>query len=361
MDAIVEQVAAGAEPEQILEQTLSLPRGELETLVGQLGRLKRENAARLLTQLLDKTSDKKLQKLIRKAIFQLKTQGISVGEPDRKGESVLRKTETIRESRALLSSYDPDQTRAMVMAFELKKNEFLFSQAIIHFSKGLLDLKSASMGRSDLDALMEEYISRVPHPVMIASIAPPYAGYLLEEAAAVSGNQSDDARSLSGLLYGFKGDVRKPSDIYHLSVPSDVVSAPIDLILYEEVFGAFSFTWGNMEEDRKRLAKAVNPSLVLPQHMIEERKEAFLTELAEDERIIFTLPSLKRMLEDMAYLFYNLKRFDRFKGLIETTADPQSMKRVIRYFLKRTLDELDKKEQEQKSDLLVDPRSLIRK
>ena len=61
-----------------------------------------------------------------------------------------------------------------------------------------------------------------------------------------------------------------------------------------------------MEEDRKKLNEVINPTIVLPPYVIEERRQAFLNELVESERLAARLPQFKRMLEDYAYLFYCL-------------------------------------------------------
>jgi len=53
---------------------------------------------------------------------------------------VLKKVETAREERAYLSNYDPDGTRVVLLAFEMRKKQFIFMHAISHFSKGLMEL-----------------------------------------------------------------------------------------------------------------------------------------------------------------------------------------------------------------------------
>ncbi len=358
---VIDRIREGTESETIIAEILSLAHTEQETLIGQIARVKSEKAARFLALLLEKAPDKTLQKLIRKAIFQLRTQGIALEEHDRRGESVLKKVETARESKAFLSNYDPEQTRAVVAAFELKRNQFLFSQVVAHFSRGLIELRSFPVGRQDLDSLIGGYVSNTRRPMVIAPISTPYAGYLVEEASATSGKDSDEARSLNRLLAGAKGEVRKPSDILRLPAPSDIASAPVETIIGDEVFEPFLLTWTGMEEDEKKLAEVANPSIVVPPYVIEERRQAFLTELIDTERITAALPPFKRMLEDTAYLFHSLGQFDRFKGTVEMLGEPQTVKTALRHFVRKTLDDLEKKEKAQKPDILFDPHSLPRR
>jgi hypothetical protein len=195
----------------------------------------------------------------------------------------------------------------------------------------------------------------------VAPVSAPYAGYLIEEASTISGKNSDEARSLSRLLSGAKGDVRKPADIRRLSAPSDALPASVEAVLGDEIFEPFLLLWTGIEEDRKKLAEAVNPSIVLPPYVIEERKQAFLKELTDSERIAAILPSFRRMIEDTAYLFHSLKQTDRFEGAIGILNEPRLGKTALRYFVQKTLDDLEKKEKAQKPEILIDPQTLSRR
>ena len=142
MDDILNSIADGAGTAETVEQVLRLPGEQQESLIHAVGALKSERAGRFLSLLYPSLADKALQKLVKKALFRLKTQGIPVEEPRMPGESVLKKVETGREARAFLSNYDPEMTRLVLVALEMKKNQFLLSHAMLHFSDGLVDLKS---------------------------------------------------------------------------------------------------------------------------------------------------------------------------------------------------------------------------
>lgn len=361
MDDIVEHVKEGIQPEETAKRILDLPPDRQEALINQIMDLRSEKASHFLVLLAEEAPDKKLRKLVKKAVFLLRTQGIVVDEPSGGGESVLKKVENTRDARALLSNYDPEQTRAVVAVSELKKNQFLFTHGVLHFSNGLTELRSFTVGRSDLDRLMDEYILRTPRPMVLVDISAPYAGYLLEEASGISGKEPEETRSLSRLLSGAKGDVKRPSDIHHLVAPAGIPPISIESALDDEVFEPFLLQWSGMENDRKKLAEAVNPSLVLPPYVIQERREAFLRTVSASERVTSNTLPLRRMLEDTAYLFYCQKRFDRYRALIEAVTDPQSVEEVLLHFAGKTLDELTEKAQQQRAEVLVDPHSLVRR
>jgi hypothetical protein len=361
MDDLIEQVREGSPPQEIIERILVLDGHGQEALLAGITKLKSEKAAHFLALLLEKAPDKRLQKLVKKAIFLLRTQGVTIEEPRAGGEPVLKKVETTREAQAFLSSYDPEQTRALISAFELKKNQFLFSQSVIHFTNGLMELRSFPVRRSDLDGLLHECVSGIPRPIVMAAISAHYAGYLLEEAAGISEKEREEARSLNRLLSETKGEVKRPSDIHRLTVPAETAPASIDAILHNEVFEPFLLSWTDMEDDRKRLAELVNPSIVMPPYVIQERKEAFLRELVGSERVRLRLSPLKRMFEDTAYLFYSIGQFDRYRGLIDIVGEPQSIEEALLHFMQKTLDELEKNAQKQRTEVLVDPHSLIRR
>ena len=316
MEEILNAIAGGTGMGDTARKVLGLPRELQEKLIQVLGNLKSEHAARFLSLLYPSLADRKLQKLVKKELFRLKTAGIPVEEPRAPGESALKKVETGREARAFLSNYDPEMTRAVLVAMEMKKNQFLLSHAILHFFDGLVDLKSFPVARDDLENFVKDYVLRMPPPMVFPSISAAYAGYLIEEASGLSGKEADDATSLHRMLLATKSDVRRPGDIYLQEGADTASEASAEAIFADGIFQPFSFRWPGMEEDRKKLNDVLNPTIVLPPYVLEERRQAFLNELVESERLASRLPQFRRMLEDYAYLFYCLENVDYYKGLL---------------------------------------------
>jgi hypothetical protein len=362
MDEIIQAILEGKEPNQALDNALALPQSEQEELIRRLGALKSPLTGAFLSALYPRLSDRVIQKLVKKAIFHLKTLGIAVEGPKAAGESALKPIDTSREAMGLLSNYDGESLRVILAAVELKKNQFLFSHAISHFSNGLVDLQSMAVSRPQLEELTRDYVARTKSPILLTEISPLYAGYLIEEAASISGHDTEDARSLNRMLSSAKGNARKPADIYLFETEADLVPASSEAVLGDELFKPLTLDWRGIEEDRKRLNDAISPGIVLPSSAIRERKTDFFVELVKKEQIQPVLPAFKRMLEDSAYLFYCLKELPLYAGIMSLLKAPDGVEAALTYFLDKALTEREKKEeQHQQPGLIVDPYSLGRR
>ena len=152
-------------------------------------------------------------------------------------------------------------------------------------------------------------------------------------------------------MTGLKGPVQKPEDIYTLPVPQETRSKSMQAILSDPILEPFMLTWDSIEADKKELAAVANPSIVVPPYVIEERRQAFLNGLVQGDKLKYVSRSLKRMLEDYAYLFHAVGDFEAFKGIAEGLHDDQFLQSALLFFVKKSLE---KKEEEQPG-VLVDP------
>jgi hypothetical protein len=109
--------------------------------------------------------------------------------------------------------------------------------------------------------------------------------------------------------------------------------------------------WEGIEADKKELDGVANPSIVMPPYVIEERRQAFMNELVQTDKLKSSGRSLKRMLEDYAYLFHSLGEFETFKGLAEGLSDDQFLRDALLFFVEKSM----KKKEEEKPGVLVDP------
>jgi len=66
---------------------------------------------------------------------------------------------------------------------------------------------------------------------------------------------------------------------------------------------------------------------------------------------------LKRMMEDYAYLFYCMKEFNYYKGLIEYLKNENAPDEALSYFLKKSLETGKEKPHEKQPEggLIVNP------
>jgi len=352
MEEILQYLRSGGDVGAAVDTYISLTPQEKTTLLEKIGVTRSERVALFLSKILDVTPERDLQKSIKKLLFLLKTQGIRVEEPKISGESVLRKVETVREQMAFLSNYDPEDTRVVLLAFEIKKKQFLFIHAVSHFSKGLIELAAMPLPRNQLDAILQDYRERATRPMVLAPIAPKYASFLLEEASAISGSHADDLRSLKPLMAGLKGPVQKPDDISNLPVPDETRSRSLQAILSDPMVEPFMLAWDSMESDKKELDGAINPSsIVLPPHVVEERRQAFVNDLVVSDKLRSALRLLKRLLQDYAYLFHAAQEFDAFKGIVDGLRDESFVRDALLFFVKKSFE----KKEEEKEGVLVDP------
>jgi hypothetical protein len=351
MEEILRNLQSGGDLEVTVEAYVSLTSQEKSKVLERIRGIKTEHVALFLSKALDRTAEREIQKSIKRLLFMLKTQGIRVEEPKISGEAVLRKVEVVREQKAFLSNYDPEDTRVVLLAFEIKKRQFIFMHAISHFSKGLLELAAVPIPRDELDAILKDYLRRTERPMVLPPIAPKYASYLIEEASGLSGAHTDELRNLKPLMAGLKGPVQKPGDIYALPVPQPTRSKSLQAILSDPVLEPFMLAWESIEADKKELDAVANPSIVVPPYVIEERRQAFMNGLVQTDKFKSAGRSLKRMLEDYAYLFHSLGEFETFKGLAEGLPDDQFFRNALLFFMRKSLE---KKEEEQPG-VLVDP------
>lgn len=329
-----------------------------KAFIEQVGSFKSDSAARFLTALHPTVEQKDLKKLIKKTLFLLKTQGIHVDEPATAGESVLKRVEVVKEQIAFASNYDDEATRALLLAFEVRKKQFIFTHATQRFGEGLVEMMSAPLDKQGLDDLLGDYRSRTRRPTVLVEISPPYALYLIEEASRQSGKRTDEIRGLKRLATALTGDVRIPSDIYRLELPSPVPETSWNDVVTQAIFEPFKLSWKGMEEDRKEYESIVHPQIVLPPHIVEEKKIAYFKELVASDRIKSLRPAMSRMLEDYAYLFCRQGEYANYAALLKTLESAQMFDAVMQFFVGKSFEQRQKEEeqqQQQQSGLIVNP------
>lgn len=331
----------------------SLPAEKHRQFLEQVGSLKSEAAALLLTALYPTIEEKNLKKLVKRLLFHFRTQGIQVEEPVTAGEPVLKKVEATREQVAFGSNYDHEAIRVVLLAFEVRRKQFVFTHVTQHFGEGLANMMSAPIDKQGLDGLISDYRSKTKNAMVLVDISPQYAMYLIEEASRQSGKQVEEIRGLKRLATGLTGDIRIPSDIYGLQIPASVPEVSWQQVLTEAVFEPFNLSWKEMEEDRKEFDSIIHPQIVLPPHVVEEKKVAYLKGLAASDKMKSLKPQLSRMFEDYAYLFYRQGRYAQYTALLKIRESSDTLGTVMQFFLGRSLDQ--KQERQQTPGLIVNP------
>lgn len=344
VEKIINNISASCSIDDSVNSFQQLSDDDKIKLLISLKDVKNETAGVYLNALHVAETDKDILKQIRKLLFTLKTIGINVEEPKAAGEPVLKKTEEIREHRALISNYDIEHMRLIVASYELKKNNFIFFNAALHFSHGLSQLMSGPISKAGLKDIMKRYPGNAEGKMVMVDISPIYAGYLLEEAAARSGKHKEETGKLNQSIATITGNIRKPKDIYSLVIPETTRSLPLEKILQHSVFEPFSLEWKNLEEDKKAYNDiGGSATIILPPYMVEEKKHAFMEKLLESEEMKSKIPLIKRLLEDYAYIFHSLNEFPYYKGLMECLQDKDTSQSALTHFILKVMDKSEVK------------------
>lgn len=332
----------------------SLPPEQHRQFLDRVGSLKDANAARLLSALFPTLDQKDLQKLVKKLLFHLKTQGIQVDEPLAAGDSALKKVEITREQTALLSNYDHEGIRVVLLAFELRRKQLVFTHVTQRFGEGLVDMMSAPIDKKGLDGLISDYRSKTKNAMVLVEISPRYALYLIEEGSASSGRHSEEIKGLKRLAAGLTGDIRTPADIHQLQASLSGPEVSWRQVVSGASFESIRLMWKELDEDQKEFDSIVNPQIVLPPYVVEEKKTAYLKGLAVLDRMKPLKLHLSRIFEDYAYLFYCRGDYAGHSALISALQSSDTLDAVMQFFLNRSLEKKEKKP-DKAPGLIVDP------
>ncbi len=317
---------------------------------------KNNNAGVFLNRIYAEEKDKNIQKHIRALLHKLKTTGISIEEPKTSGEPVLKKIEEKRAHIGLLSNYDEFNIRVVFLAFEVKKNNFILLYGNIHFKDGLVDLVTLPVDKKEIDDIIYRFRYDINKKLVIVNVSFCYAGYILEEASKRSGKYRDEIFQMRKITSHVKDTIQKPEDIYNLECPETTRPMELEKILAHIILEPFSLTWSSMEEDNKAFNLTNSSSLILPPYMIEEKRQALLKSILEKDDIKLIFPYIRRMLEDYAYIFYNLKELPYYKGIVNCLQDPTTPSNVALYFIRKSLEENEPADEDKdKEGIIINP------
>jgi hypothetical protein len=346
IEKIINDIKISVAMHDSLNAFQQLSRNDKIVLLTSLKDIKNETAGAYLNALYDCEADKDVRKQMRRLLFALKTSGIKAEELKTAGEPVLKRVDEIREHRALVSNYDIEQMRLIIASYELKKNNFIFFNAAMHFSNGLFKFMSGPVDKAGLKNIMKkEHPGDIKGNMAMADISPVYAGYLLEEAAARSGKHREEINKLNRFIAPVTNKIRKPKDVYNLIIPETTRSLSIEKILQHSIFEPFSFEWKNLAEDKKEYIDIGGSSaIILPPYMLEEKKQVLIKRLLESEELKSKTPLIRRLLEDYAYIFHGLNEFSCYKGLTEYLQDKDASQNVLIHFIKKSLDKSEVKQ-----------------
>jgi hypothetical protein len=356
MEEIIQAISDAADLKNKAEEFSRMSSEKKIELLQKIKDIKSGAAGTFLNMVYPDEKDKDIQKLIKKLLFRLKTVGVKVDEPKITGEPALKRIEEKREHRGFISNYDPEGTRLVCAAFGIKKNYFLFINAITHFSDGVLELTSAPVDRRNLETILNEYRQRTNSSIVFVEISPKYASYIIDETSAYSGKFTQEVKQLKQFTSNIKSEIQKPEDVYNLEIPDKTNPLPMEKILSNGIIEPFKLSWNTLENDKKEFANIGSSTIVLPPYMVEEKKLALIKTLLERDDLKQKLPLIRRMMEDYAYIFHCLHEYGAYKGLIEMLKDKNAPHDILFRFTRKSLEEAGQKQ----PGLIVNPYEQIR-
>ncbi|NLT23957.1 MAG: hypothetical protein GXX82_13000 [Syntrophorhabdus sp.] len=353
MNELIRVIDSAQDLEKKVEYYFTLAGDEKLSLLKGLGDQRSEETGVLLNAIYLQETDKEIRKLIRKTIFRLRSSGVKVEELRPEGESVLRKVEEARVNVGFLTNFDNSGSRMVMAAYEVRKNTFVFLNGDLHFREGLRELMSSPVDRRSLEQIVAAYRDNAREPAFLLNISPAYAAFIVEEGARLSGRFTDAIGSLRSFVAQLKDAVHRPDDIHSLPVADDVAPLSLHDVLRHEIFTPFSLSWEGIEEDRRSYLSTGGSTIVLPRHMMEEKKDTYLRDLMGRHDVASQVPLFKRLLEDYAYLFHRMGDHARYRGTLSVLQDETALDHAFSFFLRKGLEA--RQESPADGNLLIGP------
>jgi hypothetical protein len=357
IDEILNSIGDAGRLKENVKGFITLSAQEKVELLGALRGVKTETTGRFLSLAYPEEKDVRLQKLMRTLLFRLKTQGIHIEEPREAEEPVLRKIEVERAHKGFMSNYDPEGTRLVMAVFEGRKNNFALFHAITHFSQGLLELTTAPVDRRNMELIVQEFADQTKKPFVFVEISARYATHVIEEASARSGKYVEQTAELHRMAAHVKNEIQRPGDLSMLPIPDDTKPLSLEQVLQNGIFASFAVAWDTLDQDKKEYEGIGTSSIILPPHMMEEKKQDFIKTVLDRSGMRSRIPLMKRMMEDYGYILYQLKLFEAYRGLMDTSKEAWTAEKAFLYYVRKSLEKMDEKQ----PGLIVSPYEPVRR
>jgi len=277
-----------------------------------LGKVSHPQIGRVLQQLHDQSSDKTLQKIIRRSLYRLKSRGVPVEEvlPDH-GKPVFRPLQA-EPPRGFIGPFDFLWQRFLMVVISHPGRGLKVLQGIVSDTEGMIDFKGWEMPRRRFKDFFEGLQNDSHFPLV--EMEPAYVGFLFSQAAQLSLDRgktpSQDYLQLKMEIESIKKDYEH-APIYSL-IPKDEIEANNRLLerggdlLKMDLFSAWRIEEREIRPYADEIWEAEESKLILNRAQKEARfQEIYQRALSdlfpEEKRTLYS----KRM-EEMAW--YLLKR-----------------------------------------------------
>jgi hypothetical protein len=270
--------------------------------------------ANLLQRMLQVSKEKKVQKIIKRSLYRLKSKGIAVTEilPEQK-ISILRPLQT-ESPKGFGGGFDFLGQRFLLLVIPHAGRGWTVMQGVISDTEGLIDFSGEEMTRKRFKGFFEEIQEKSPFPLV--EMESSYVGFLFFQAYQLSLEKKrtlpQDYLRLKNEIEGVKKVYERP--LIYSFLQADEISGD-DRILRRggELLKADVInTWRIEEEEIRPYAddvwEAEESKIVLTQTQKEARfqgvyQKALSDLFTNEKRFLY-----QRRLEEMAYIFFKLGR-----------------------------------------------------
>ena len=263
--------------------------------------------AKLLQRMLEVSQEKRVRKMVKRSLYQLKSRGVPVEEVYPGDRRSILQPITIEPPKGYASSIDSSGNQWLLLIIPRVGRGWVVMQGVTSENEGLADFSGEEMSRKEFAAFFEDLRKKKPFPFV--EMEPPYVAFRYHRAYRLMVERGktppQDYLLLKGEVDAIKKEFQRP--LIYSYLPADritdndlILSKAKDLLKLELFSG-----WIIEEEKIRPYADAVweaeESKIVLAPAQKEARfQEIYLKALSElfseEGRLLY-----KRRLEEMAY------------------------------------------------------------
>jgi hypothetical protein len=271
-----------------------------------------EKTARILQRMLKISKEKKVQKMIKRSLYRLKSKGISIEEtPFNKEASILRPVQA-EPPKGMGGGFDSLGQRFLLLVIPHSGRGGTAMEGVISDTLGLVDFSGEEMTRKGVRIFLEEIQKKSPFPLVEMEAS--YVGFLFAQAYRSTLERKEavpqDYLRLKGEIEGVRKEYERP--LIYSYLPSDEVAGENRRLgrggdlLKDDLFSSWRIEEDLIRRYADEIQEAEESKIVLHPTQKEARLQGIyqkaLSELFSGERRFL----YKRRLEEMAYLLLKL-------------------------------------------------------
>jgi hypothetical protein len=320
VQAVIEKIKVdigeGKSDEEILQFLESLfgkdPEFD-EHLAESLATVSDAKAARTLQSMLKVSKEKKVQKMIKRSLYRLRSKGFSIEETPLNREGSILRPIQVEPPKGMGGGFDSAGQRFLLLVIPHSGRGGTVVQGVISDTLGLVDFSGEEMTRKGVRVFLEEIQKKIPFPLVEMEAS--YVGFLFAQAYHRSMLEREEAvpqdyLRLKGEIEGVKKEYERPL-IYSYLPPDEVAGEDRWLGRAGDLLKVDLFSGWRIEEDLIRryvdeIREAEESKIVLHPTQKETRVQGIyqkaLSDLFSGERRFL----YRRRMEEMAYVLFRL-------------------------------------------------------